>query len=223
MLVERYMLEGAQIDQNFNEQVENELYAGQKEYYQLLERMRAIQDQYARLDIRAPAAGVVVNMVAHTVGGVIAPGSPIMDVVPRNDELMIEAQLSPSDIDGVRAGLTADVRFPAFGRTGLPQLTGTVTRVSADRLTNRQRRRLLPGARPRQPVRARPIAGADPGARHAGGDPDQQERAHPSAILAGPDHPQHLDRFPTVAARRHAPAIRPPPPSLTPIPAGRGS
>jgi membrane fusion protein, type I secretion system len=81
-------------------------------------------------------AGVVMNLVAHTVGRVVVPGSPIMDVVPRNDELMIEAELSPSDIDGVRAGLTADVRFPAIGRTGLPQLTGTVTRVSADRLTN---------------------------------------------------------------------------------------
>jgi membrane fusion protein, type I secretion system len=136
MLVERYGLEGAQIEQNFNEQIENELYTDQKEYYQLVERMRAIQDQYARLDIRAPVSGVVVNMVAHTVGGVIAAGSPIMDVVPQNEELMIEAQLSPSEIDGVKSGLTADVRFPAFDRTGIPQLTGTVTRVSADRLTN---------------------------------------------------------------------------------------
>jgi membrane fusion protein, type I secretion system len=135
MLVGRYVLEGTQIDQNFYEQVENELYTGQKEYYQLLERMRAIQDQYARLDIRSPTSGVVMDMMVHTVGGVIAPGSPILDVVPENEELMIEAQLAPSDIDGVKAGLTADVRFPAFRRTGLPQLTGTVTRVSADRLT----------------------------------------------------------------------------------------
>ena len=136
MLVERYELEGIQIDRNFGEQVENELYTAEKEYYQLLERMQAIQDQYARLDIRAPTSGVVVNMVAHTVGGVIAPGSPIMDIVPKNDQLMIEAQVRPSDVDGVSPGLPADVRFPAFNSIGIPQLTGEVSMVSADRLTS---------------------------------------------------------------------------------------
>jgi HlyD family type I secretion membrane fusion protein len=134
MLVERYELEGRQIDENFKEQVENELYASEKEYYQLLERMRAIKDQYARLDIRAPVSGIVVNMTAHTVGGVIAPGSPIMDIVPKNDQLIIEAHVSPTEVDDVRPGLEADVRFPAVDRTGLPQLRGTVTMVSADRL-----------------------------------------------------------------------------------------
>jgi membrane fusion protein, type I secretion system len=97
--------------------------------------LRAIQDQHARLDVRAPVSGVVVNMVAHTVGGVIAPGSPILDIVPKNDELMIEAQVRPSDIDGVKAGLVADLRFPGFNSSQIPRLTGTVTRVSADRLT----------------------------------------------------------------------------------------
>jgi HlyD family type I secretion membrane fusion protein len=74
-------------------------------------------------------------MTAHTVGGVIAPGSPIMEIVPKNDALMIEAQLSPSDVDGVSPGLVADVRFPAFSSIDIPRLTGTVTVVSADRLT----------------------------------------------------------------------------------------
>ncbi|MGH6913769.1 MAG: HlyD family type I secretion periplasmic adaptor subunit, partial [Geminicoccales bacterium] len=72
VLVERYELEDHQINKNFIEQVENELYDVEQESYQLLERMRAIQDQYARLDVRAPVSGVIVNMVAHTVGGVIA-------------------------------------------------------------------------------------------------------------------------------------------------------
>jgi HlyD family type I secretion membrane fusion protein len=136
MLVQQYELEETQIDKNFVEQVENELYDVAKEYYLLIERMRAIQDQYARLDIRAPVSGVVVNMKVHTIGGVIAPGSPILDIVPRNDRLMIEAQVRPSDIDGVRAGLPADVRFPAFDGTDTPRLSGRVTMVSADRLMN---------------------------------------------------------------------------------------
>jgi HlyD family type I secretion membrane fusion protein len=84
--------------------------------------------------VRAPVSGVVVNMVAHTVGGVVAPGSPILDIVPRNDELIIEAQVRPADIDGVKAGLSADVRFPAFDGTETPRLSGLVTTVSADRL-----------------------------------------------------------------------------------------
>lgn len=136
VLVQRYELEDKQIDKNFLEQVENELYNSEKEYYQLIERMRAIQDQYARLDVRAPVSGVVVNMVIHTVGGVVAPGSPILDIVPKNDKLMIEAQVRPSDIDGVRAALPADIRFPAFGGTETPRLKGRVTVVSADRLVN---------------------------------------------------------------------------------------
>jgi HlyD family type I secretion membrane fusion protein len=134
VLVERYELEDSQISKNFIEQVENELYSAEQDYYQLMERMRAIQDQYARLDIRAPVSGVVVNMVAHTVGGVVAPGNPILDIVPQNDRLMIEAQVRPSDIDGVRTGLAADVRFPAFDGSESPRLSGTVTTVSADRL-----------------------------------------------------------------------------------------
>ena len=98
--------------------------------------MRAIQDQYTRLDVRAPVAGIVVNMVAHTVGGVVAPGSPILDIVPKDDKLMVEAQVRPADIDGVKSGLLADVRFPAFNSTEIPRLTGSVAVVSADRLAN---------------------------------------------------------------------------------------
>ena len=135
VLVKRYELEDEQLNRNFIEQVENELYKVEQESYQLLERLRAIQDQHARLDVRAPVSGVVVNMVAHTVGGVISPGSAILDIVPKNDELMIEAQIRPSDIDGLKTGLVADLRFPGFNSSDIPRLTGMVTRVSADRLT----------------------------------------------------------------------------------------
>jgi HlyD family type I secretion membrane fusion protein len=135
-LIERYELEGEQIGKNFVEQVENELYKVEQEAYELTQRMRAVQDQHARLDVRAPVSGVVVNMAAHTVGGVIAAGSRIMDLVPGNDRLLVEAQVQPSDIDGVRPGLQADIRFPAFERLNLPHITGRVTVVSADRIVN---------------------------------------------------------------------------------------
>jgi HlyD family type I secretion membrane fusion protein len=135
-LIERYQLEGAQLGKNFVEQVENELYKVEQEAYELTQRMRAVQDQHARLDIRAPVSGVVVNMAAHTVGGVVAAGSRILDIVPRNDRLLVEAQVQPSDIDGVRPGLAADIRFPAFEHLNLSHITGRVTVVSADRIFN---------------------------------------------------------------------------------------
>jgi HlyD family type I secretion membrane fusion protein len=135
-LIERYELEGLQIGKNFVEQVENELYQVEQEAYELTQRMRAVQDQHTRLDVRAPEAGVVVNMAAHTVGGVITAGSRILDIVPQNDRLLIEAQVQPADIDGVRPGLQADIRFPAFERLNMPHITGHVTVVSADRIVN---------------------------------------------------------------------------------------
>ena len=135
-LIERYELEGQQIEKNFVEQVENELYKVEQEAYELTQRMRAVQDQHTRLDVRAPVSGVVVNLAAHTVGGVIAAGSRILDIVPKNDRLLVEAQVQPSDIDGVRPGLHADIRFPAFERLNMPHITGRVTVVSADRIVN---------------------------------------------------------------------------------------
>jgi HlyD family type I secretion membrane fusion protein len=135
-LIERYELEGHQVEKNFVEQVENEIYQVEQEAYELTQRMRAVQDQHARLDVRAPVSGVVVNMVAHTVGGVVSAGSRIMDIVPKNDRLLVEAQVQPSDIDGVQPGLQADIRFPAFERLNMPHITGRVTVVSADRIVN---------------------------------------------------------------------------------------
>jgi HlyD family type I secretion membrane fusion protein len=137
-LIERYELEGEQIEKNFVEQVENELYEVEQEAYELTQSMRAVQDQHARLDIRAPVSGVVVNMAAHTVGGVVAAGSAVLDLVPGNDHLLIEAQVQPGDIDGVRPGLQADIRFPAFERLNMPHITGRVTVVSADQIVNVQ-------------------------------------------------------------------------------------
>jgi multidrug efflux pump subunit AcrA (membrane-fusion protein) len=67
---------------------------------------------------------------------VVAAGSRILDIVPNNDRLLVEAQVKPTDIDGVRPGLRADIRFPAFERLSMPHITGRVTMVSADRIVS---------------------------------------------------------------------------------------
>ena len=86
-----------------------------------------------RREILAPIAGTVVNMKFFTTGGVITPGTPILDIVPTGDRLLIEAQVSPLDIDIVRTGLPAQVRLTAYKQRRTPMLDGQLIQVSADR------------------------------------------------------------------------------------------
>jgi HlyD family secretion protein len=75
---------------------------------------------------------VVNQLSAHTIGGVIRAGETIMEIVPDTDDLQIEARVEPKDIDHVRTGQSAFVRFTAFNQRTTPQLRGTVSYVSAD-------------------------------------------------------------------------------------------
>jgi HlyD family type I secretion membrane fusion protein len=120
-----------------NEVVEK-LRAAQAELYDLDERLRAAEDVLRRTEIRAPLAGVVVGLQVHTTGGVVAPGESLMYVVPSDDRLVIEAKVDPQDIDVVHRGLPAEIRFTAFNQRHRAPVQGTVTSVSADRLTDEQ-------------------------------------------------------------------------------------
>lgn len=99
---------------------------------ELTERRFAAEDQMRRIDIRAPQNGVVHQMMVHTIGGVIAPGQDIMTIVPDNDDLVVEIQISPSDIDQVSLGAETVLRFSAFQQRSSPEKFGTVGRISAD-------------------------------------------------------------------------------------------
>lgn len=98
------------------------------------ERIRATEDVLQRLEVRAPEAGKVVGLRFHTPGGVVAPGEPILDLVPQDDRLLIEAQVQPEDIDVVHAGLRAEVRLIAYNARTTPIVDGEVVQISADRL-----------------------------------------------------------------------------------------
>lgn len=123
-----------QVQRNFRQEVVNELHQVQAEIFDLEERRVAAADVLRRVEIRAPRAGTVVGMEVHTVGGVIRPGQPILDIVPRGDELVVEAKVAPKDIDKVTHGLPAVIRLSAFNVRTTPELDGTVIAVSADRL-----------------------------------------------------------------------------------------
>ena len=100
------------------------------------ERLAGASDRVERALIRAPVSGRVLKLDVHTVGGVISPGQPLMDIVPELESLIVEAQISPLDIDRVQGGLPARLRFSVFKRSRVPEVMGTVTSVSADRIEN---------------------------------------------------------------------------------------
>ena len=98
------------------------------------ERLQAVEDRVDRTVIRAPVDGVVLGLNVHTIGGVVRPGIPLLDIVPRNQSLVIDAEVAPSDIDRVRKGVPAKIRFSAFASASTPIIEGVVTNISADRL-----------------------------------------------------------------------------------------
>ncbi len=99
---------------------------------ELIEKRVAAEDQLKRIDIRAPQDGMVHQLDVHTVGGVITPGQQIMLIVPEADKLIVEAKVQPQDIDSLRIGQNAVLRFTAFNLRTTPELNGVVTVVSAD-------------------------------------------------------------------------------------------
>ena len=91
---------------------------------ELEERRIAAMDSLRRTEIRAPQAGRVLGLAIHTVGGVIAPGAELMEIVPDGDRLQVAARVAPEDIDRVRAGQDTLVRFSAFGLRRTPEANG---------------------------------------------------------------------------------------------------
>jgi HlyD family secretion protein len=131
-------LQIARLDQDFRTDVVKELGETQAKEAELVERGVAAQDQLDRIELRAPTSGVIHQLAAHTIGGVIRAGDTIMEIVPDTDDLLIEARLQPKDIDQVRSGQKAFVRFSSFNQRVTPQLTGTVSLVSADTSRDQQ-------------------------------------------------------------------------------------
>lgn len=118
---------------DFRKEVAKEQRENQSQLTDLQEQLRAAQDVESRTVIRAPQSGVVTGLKYHTIGGVIQPGAPIMDIVPEGDKLIVEAQLSPQDIDIVYINLSARVYLSAYKSRLSPNVDGIVTYVSADR------------------------------------------------------------------------------------------
>jgi membrane fusion protein, type I secretion system len=119
-------------------EIAQSLREAQNQGFQLREKLLMAQDQLSRTEVKAPEDGVVTDLRVHTPGGVIGAGAALMDLVPRQDRLVVIARLKPEDIDVVHPGLNADVHLLPYNQRRVPRLTGTVMHVSADRLLDKR-------------------------------------------------------------------------------------
>jgi adhesin transport system membrane fusion protein len=100
------------------------------------ETMPALSDRLARTEIKSPMKGVVNRVFVSTVGGVVKPGEHIVEIVPADDELIMEALVRPQDIGFVRVGQSARVKVTAYDFALFGSMEGTVRSISPDVVTN---------------------------------------------------------------------------------------
>ncbi len=125
-----------QIERDFSAEVARELRDLDARVGELVERKVAAEDQLRRVELRAPQDGVVHELAVHTVGGVVTPGQVVMLIVPLEDDLAVEAKVSPSDIDQLVPGAATNIRFPAFNQRTTPDVDGVLSRISANVTTD---------------------------------------------------------------------------------------
>ncbi len=132
-------LQRIQLEQDFREGVTEELRDVQAGIQALSERRVAAELRLARVAITAPQSGTVLALRAHTVGGVVQPGETLMEIVPADDDLILQAQVMPRDVDKVQAGQRSRIRLSAFDQQTTPEIFGTLESVSADQLEDPRR------------------------------------------------------------------------------------
>lgn len=97
-----------------------------------------LKKQIERLELRSPAHGIVKGLEVHTIGGVIPPGQPLMEIVPLNEELLAEVKVSPGDIGHVKKGDQVTVKVTTFDFSRYGAIEGTITALSATTFTSEQ-------------------------------------------------------------------------------------
>ena len=122
----------ADVDATFRAQAAGELAQAQGELGKLAEQIPALEDRATRTVVRAPMDGIVKTIPNKTIGGVVQPGSPMIEIVPQEDNLLVEIRLRPADIAFVRVGQRAIVKVTAYDYSIFGGLEGKIEHVSAD-------------------------------------------------------------------------------------------
>lgn len=131
-------MQRAQLLRARQEENAKELRELQGKLLELREREISANDQLMRLTIDAPEAGMVMDLRYTTRGGVIAPGSQVASIVPQEEKLVVEAQITPIDVDTVRIGMPTSIRLSHAAARTTPVLEGSVERISPDRMTDQR-------------------------------------------------------------------------------------
>jgi len=125
-----------QIEKELQREVADELSKVQTELSELREKTQWLDDTVTRTLIKAPESGMVLGLAVHNLGAVVPPGGHLLDIVPQEEKLLVEAQISPLDIDRVHIGQQCEIRFSSFKSALTPKINGRLLALSADRLTD---------------------------------------------------------------------------------------
>jgi HlyD family type I secretion membrane fusion protein len=123
---------------NYVQTAADELKDSSNKIADLMERLRPSEDEARRQNIVAPVAGRVVGLQVHTVGAVLAPREPLLDIVPKDSPLLVEAKVGVDSINELHEGMEAEVRLTAYQQRTTPLVKGTVNYVSPDRLVDKE-------------------------------------------------------------------------------------
>jgi epimerase transport system membrane fusion protein len=132
--IDEVALKIAQMRKRFKTEVVDELTQTDEELHDLEQQFTASEDTVLRATIRAPVSGIVLNLKPNTVGAVIQSGETLMEIVPQTSKLIVDARISPMDIDRVSVGQDAEVRFSVFKDAYM--VSGFLKKLSADRLVD---------------------------------------------------------------------------------------
>jgi HlyD family type I secretion membrane fusion protein len=123
-----------QLRQKFLEEVSAQILEVRQKTGDLREKLRVARDVFRRMVVVAPVSGTVQNLKFFTVGGVIKAGEPLVEIVPEHDTLIVQAHVSPHDMESLVPRMRAEIRFTAFRTNILPLVMGRVESISRDRL-----------------------------------------------------------------------------------------
>ncbi|MCC9621434.1 HlyD family type I secretion periplasmic adaptor subunit [Thalassospira sp. MA62] len=129
----------ASIEMEWQSDIATQIQESQLALNDVTQRIRASTDVLNRLEVKAPQSGTVANIQIRTPGGVISPAEPIMDIIPEDEPLVIEARINRQDIDSVQVGSKAQIRLTAYSQRRLAPLSGEVLYVAPDQTIDEQR------------------------------------------------------------------------------------
>jgi len=127
-----------QLDRDRLAQIANDLHTSEVKISEVGPRLASTAERLKRLELRAPYAGRIVSLTVFSTGAVIAPGEKVLDIVPDEETLVVEAQVGVEDIADIHTDAPAEIRLVAYKQRTTPIMHGQISRISADRLTDKR-------------------------------------------------------------------------------------